>query len=269
MFTNSSLPKKADIFVKTKRLKFFPSYYKPSNRRKIGGIVLSCIVIFFSATMLFAPYQQSNRQTATPLMTPVIPETSPTPTPVTVDTTNSQIGSPSSLITISPIPSNPLQNQLPNLAPPSPAPSIAPLPQPNGQSISDLSSQIIATQQQISTQMQNCVNNATQMANQIIVLKNQLPPLQTQIDTVINTSAGIDASTPAGAQQQAALDQRRQQLQTQIDNLNNAILNAQNNFNTANGQCQQTVSQTEQQRETQEQNLDTAFGNAMNIQIPN
>jgi len=296
MYFHQKLPKKADIVILSKKNTPFRAYYKPLKAVQKFGIILGGAVLLFGATLLFLTQQQGNtlltashtqaemannglmpwgdpgndnwkayrhtynKQTTTSVPAPITPfpqypATSPSP------------NYPSTNFAVNTMPFIPVQQQFPAtpVAIVSPEPAIN---QPNTQNIGGISSQIIATQQQIAGQMQSCISTARQMANQIITLKDQQKQLQSQMDTLNNQYMNVDGNTQTGQQQQDAINQRLQQLQTQMDNLGNTISNAQDNLNNTSNQCQQNVSQLEQHRGDLESSLDDAFNNTMAIQIP-
>src|SRR6266404_4955298 len=61
MLFRHSLPKKADIFIKSKNAKSYSSYYKSFKTLKIGGIIMSSVVLFLGAVVFLVPGQQASK----------------------------------------------------------------------------------------------------------------------------------------------------------------------------------------------------------------
>ncbi|MGH7204205.1 MAG: hypothetical protein ACREHC_07215 [Candidatus Levyibacteriota bacterium] len=138
-----------------------------------------------------------------------------------------------------------------------------------GSGINGIASQLLANQQNTTNQMQSCINNARQMANQLNALKSQEVQVQHQLDSLNNQLSNIDTSTPGGQQRQDALNSQIRQLQNKIDQIDNTGSQGESNYNNQVNKCQQTVSQLEQHREDLESQLDNNFSDSLNnIQIP-
>lgn len=136
---------------------------------------------------------------------------------------------------------------------------------PPGPDIGNISSQILDIQQNIGGQMQACVDNARDMANQIIDLKNQQRSIQNNIDDLRQAQNNIDTSQNAGRQRYDTLDNQIQNLQNQVNSLDRGIGNAQDTYNQRNYDCQDRVGQLKQNRSDAEYALDNAFNRAMDI----
>lgn len=288
MFTRSSLPKKADIFITSKRT-LSQMYPKPLLVCKLFTAVVLGIAVLLTGAFILIPQSNSDASSTTKHVQAqmvanhdhddrnrFVFASMPTPFPVfiTNKTLRFRQVPPVAVppVTVPPVQTPPpfqntvsISNPITTMVS---ASSTSTVNQTGAQNIGGIASQLIAIQQQIANQMQGCVSNAQQMANQIIALQNQQKQLQAQIDSLNNQSMNIDTSTQSGQSQQNAINQQITQLQQESDNLGNNINTAQDNFNSANGQCQQNVSNLEQQRGTLEGNLDDAFNNAMNIQFP-
>ena len=281
MLFNRRLPKKADIFIQSKRSSTQKAYYKLFKNFSMVSILLGSVVLFGAAVFIM-PGKQLDSAAQAMIACPLMPSGSNGhwcsnrwPNHNSNDPDNdgdNDNQKANEAVTVTPFPTDnfavniptfmPIQTQMPSVQ------TLILTPPSSGQSISGISSQIVAVQQQIGGQMQACVGNAMKMATQIVALMNQQKQLQAQIDSLNNQANNIDTGTQAGQNKQNAINQRIQQLQTQSDNLGTAINNAQNNMNTANSQCQDIVSNLEQNRGQIESNLDDVFNNAMSIQLP-
>lgn len=284
MLFKRRLPKKADIFIQSNRGSTQKTYYKLFKNFSMVSILLGSLVVLFGTAVFIMPGKQLDSAAQAMIVCPLMPNggnghwcnnrwhNHNANDPDNDGDNDNQKADEA--ITVTPFPTDNFAVNIPTFMPiQTQMPSVQTLtlttPPSSGQSISGISSQIIAVQQQIGGQMQVCIDNAMKMATQIVALMNQQKQLQAQIDALNNQANNIDTSTQAGQNKQNAINQRIQQLQTQSDNLGTAINNAQNNMNTANSQCQDTVNNLEQNRGQLESNLDDAFTNAMNIQLPN
>jgi hypothetical protein len=272
MLFRRTLPKKADMFVQTKRPKLFPvlsRYYKPVFLFRTLGIVTIGVLLMISAALIFTPSPLTATSVRQAETGPSINDPTTMSTKGRDDSNyndqsyDNQTYNNQTYYDPRPIDIQPLIRLIDT------SPSLSPQSiQTSGLGIGAISSQIIGTQQNIANQMQGCVNNARQMANQIINLKNQQKQIQSHIDSMRQREFDIDTSTDSGQRSRDALDRQIQQLQDQSDALDRAISNAQQAYNTSNDNCQQRVDQLKQNREDAESNLDDAFSKGMDIQIP-
>src|SRR6266480_1196591 len=61
MFFRRSIPKKADIFVKSNNANSLSAYYKSFKNLKIVGIIVSSIVVLFGVAVFLVPGQQVSK----------------------------------------------------------------------------------------------------------------------------------------------------------------------------------------------------------------